>query len=73
MLFSPEGLGKVLLVLGGIIFLSGLIFLLGGRIGLGRLPGDILIKKDNLTVYIPLTTMLLLSIIMTLVFNLWKR
>jgi hypothetical protein len=72
-LFSPEGLGKVLLALGGIIFLTGLVFLFLGRVGLGRLPGDILIKKENLTIYIPITTMLLISIIMTLIFNLWRR
>ncbi len=72
-MFSPDNLGRVLLVLGGIIILAGLVFLFLGRLGLGRLPGDILIKKENLTIYIPITTMVLISIIMTLFFNLWRR
>ncbi|MGI5823327.1 MAG: DUF2905 domain-containing protein [Dethiobacteria bacterium] len=72
-MFTPEGLGKALLILGGIIFVTGLVFLFLGRVGLGRLPGDILIKRENLTIYIPITTMLLLSIILTLIFNFWKR
>ncbi|NLJ55763.1 MAG: DUF2905 domain-containing protein [Firmicutes bacterium] len=53
--------------------MTGLAFLFLGRVGLGRLPGDILIKRENLTVYIPFTTMLLLSIILTLIFNFWRR
>lgn len=72
-MFSPEGLGKAMLVLGGIIFMTGLVFLFLGRVGLGRLPGDILIKRENLTVYLPITTMLLISIILTLIFNFWKK
>ncbi|NMB34876.1 MAG: DUF2905 domain-containing protein [Firmicutes bacterium] len=66
-------MGRALLVLGGTIFLAGLVFLFLGRIGLGRLPGDIIIKRESLTIYIPITTMILISIIMTLIFNLWRR
>ena len=43
------------------------------RLGLGRLPGDILIQKENFTFYFPLGTMVLLSIILSIVVNFLKR
>lgn len=69
-----ETLGKLLLVVGGVTALLGLALLkeglLGGRIPfVGRLPGDILIQRDNLTIYIPLVTMLLFSVVLTIVLN----
>jgi len=72
-LFGPENLGRVLLTIGGVIVVTGLIFLLMGRFGLGRLPGDILIRRDNLTIYFPITTMILISIILSLIFNFFRR
>ena len=54
-----------------------ILFVLIGKIpGLGRLPGDILIKRENVTIYIPLGTMILVSIVLTLLLNLiarWRR
>lgn len=73
MFFSPEQIGKVLLAIGGIILLMGVIFLLLGRFGLGRLPGDIFIRRENLTIYFPITTMIIISLILTLIFNLFRR
>jgi len=72
-LFTPDQIGKILLGIGGIIALVGVVFLLGGRIGLGRLPGDIIIRRENLTVYFPITTMIIVSIILTLIFSLFRR
>jgi hypothetical protein len=55
----------------------GLLLVLIGRIpGLGRLPGDIVIKRENLTIFIPLGTMILVSVVLTLLLNLiarWRR
>lgn len=52
----------------------GLLLLLGGKIfPLGRLPGDIYYSKGNFTVYFPLATMLILSIVLTIVLNLFFR
>ncbi|MCS6883493.1 MAG: DUF2905 domain-containing protein, partial [Chloroflexaceae bacterium] len=52
----------------------GLLFLLLGRVPwLGRLPGDIVIERPGLTVYIPLGTMLLISLVLTLLANLIGR
>ncbi len=72
-MFAPENIGKILLTIGGIIALVGVAFLLLGRFGLGRLPGDILIRRENLTIYFPITTMILISIILTLIFSLLRR
>lgn len=67
-------LGKVLLLVGGILVVLGLIFVLGWKIPfLGRLPGDISIKKEGLSVYFPIATCILLSIILTILANLFFR
>lgn len=71
-------LGKVLLGIGGLITLAGLLLLLSERVpGLGsvlslfgRLPGDLSFKRDNFSLYVPLGTSLLLSILLSLVFYL---
>lgn len=71
-------LGKVLLGIGGLIALAGLFLLLSERVpGLGsvlslfgRLPGDLSFKRDNFSLYVPLGTSLLLSILLSLVFYL---
>lgn len=72
-MFTPDQIGKILLGIGGIIALVGVVFLLGDRIGLGRLPGDIIIRRENLTIYFPITTMIIISIILTLIFSLLRR
>ena len=71
-------LGKVLLGIGGLIALAGLLLLLSERVpGLGsvlslfgRLPADLSFKRDNFSLYVPLGTSLLLSILLSLVFYL---
>ncbi len=69
----PENIGRFLLIAGGILAAVGFIFLVLGRFGLGRLPGDILIKRENLTIYFPITTMIIISILLTLFFSLFRR
>jgi len=68
-----EALGKILLIGAGILAIVGLLLLFAGRIGLGRLPGDIFIQREKLTFYFPLATMLIISIILSLVLNLLRR
>ncbi len=66
--------GKLLIVIGCVLIVSGALFLMAGKIpGLGRLPGDITIKKENFTFYFPLTTCILLSLALTLIFFLINR
>lgn len=68
-----DSLGKALLVIGGLIAAAGLLLLFFNRFGPGRLPGDIIIQKENFTFYFPITTMLLISAVLTLLFNLIGR
>lgn len=65
-----EGLGKILLIVGGIIVILGLIFIFGHHIPfLGKLPGDVYIKRDGFSFYFPIVTLLILSILITIVVN----
>lgn len=56
----------MLLVLGG-------IFLLLGRFGLDRLPGDLIFRRGNFTVYAPIGLMIVVSIVLTILLNLFFR
>jgi hypothetical protein len=62
-------LGRMLVAIGGLIVLAGLLLMLAGKINLpvGRLPGDIVIRGKNSTLYFPLATSILLSILLSLV------
>jgi hypothetical protein len=67
-------LGKMLLLLGGLIVLMGLALLVLGRVPfLGRLPGDITFRRGNVSCYIPIVTSILLSLVLTVVLNLLFR
>lgn len=67
-------LGKLLILLGVFIILMGLLLMMGDKIPwLGRLPGDILIKKEKFTFYFPLTTSILISLLLTLLFTLFRK
>jgi len=67
-------MGKLLLVLGLVIALIGLFMMLGGRIPfLGKLPGDIVIRRENFSFYFPLGTCILISIIITLILRLFQK
>jgi len=67
--------GKWIVIAGVILVLVGLLVMVGGKIGLGRLPGDIRYKSDGFTFYFPLATSILISILLTLIFWLirWFR
>jgi hypothetical protein len=69
---SPfASLGRLLVAAGAVLIVLGLAVMLVGR--LPRLPGDIVIERPGLTLFIPLGTMLLLSVILTIVLNLVFR
>lgn len=69
-----QHIGKFLLITGIIMAAVGVLFLLSGKIPwLGKLPGDIVIQRKNFTLYFPLATSILLSIIITLIFWLLGR
>lgn len=66
-------MARLLLIGGGLMAMAGLLLLLFARLGLGRLPGDIFIQRGNVTVYFPLATMIILSVVLTLVINYLRR
>ena len=66
--------GKALILFGVLLVALGLLFSLGSKVPwLGRLPGDIYILRGNFTFYFPLTTCILLSLLITLVLYLFRR
>ncbi len=66
----PQYIGKYLILAGIILILAGMIILLCSKFNfLGNLPGDIRIKRDNFTLYAPITTMILISVVLS--FLLW--
>jgi len=66
---------KYLMIIGALIFLAGVIWLFSGNKlhWIGRLPGDIRIEKENFKFYFPITTMILFSIILTVLFNIFRK
>ena len=69
---SPE-IGRILLVIGLAVAAIGLLAVLGVRPPFGRLPGDISITGERGGIFIPITTMLLISVILTILANLFFR
>lgn len=68
-------LGKLLLIVGGLIVLLGVVLLVAGRFNLplGRLPGDFTYRGKNTVIYFPLATSLLLSVLFSVIFYLINR
>ena len=70
---SLEGLGRLLIAGAIVLLVLGGIFLLLGRLGLDRLPGDLVFRRGNLTLYFPIGLMILLSVVGTILLNLFFR
>jgi len=68
-------IGKWLILIGFLIVIAGVIFLIfGDRLNwLGNLPGDIRVERENISFYFPVTTMILLSILISLIFSVAVR
>ena len=66
--------GKMLVIFGLVLVGLGLILLIGPKIPwLGKLPGDITIKKENFTLYFPLASSIVISVLLTILFSLFRR
>lgn len=73
-MFNIESIGKFLILVGITLLGVGLLLISVKHIPfLGKLPGDILIKKKNVTIFFPLTTSILVSIILSLVFYFFNK
>jgi uncharacterized membrane protein (DUF106 family) len=68
-----DGISKLLISLGMFIVIIGILFGLLSRFGFGRLPGDILIKRGNITFYFPVLSMIVISVLLSVILNFFRR
>jgi hypothetical protein len=69
-----SGIGRLLIVSGAVLLIVGIILALGGKIPfLGRLPGDIVFRRDGFTFFVPIVTMLIVSLVLTIILNIIFR
>jgi hypothetical protein len=68
-----EGIGKLLIGGAVVLLVLGGIFLLLGRFGLDRLPGDLVFRRGNFAVYAPIGLMIVVSVVLTILLNLFFR
>ncbi len=66
-------MSRTLIILGIVLIAVGLLWPWITRLGLGRLPGDIAIERDNFRFYFPITTSILISLLLTLLFWLFRK
>ena len=66
-------MGKTLLIIGAFLVILGLLWPWIARLGLGRLPGDIVIERGNSRFYLPITTSIIVSIVLSIILNLFFR
>lgn len=73
---SMDNLAKILIVFGVILVAVGVLLYFGGKVGylgLGRLPGDIRVERENFNFYFPITTSILISVVLSAIFYLISR
>jgi hypothetical protein len=69
-----QDLGKTILIIGLVLVVAGaILWKTGGLGGLGRLPGDIFVRKGNATFYFPIVTCIIVSVVLTLLSWLFRR
>ena len=68
-----EQMARTMIMIGLLVAVAGFIFLIAGRIGLGKLPGDFMFRRGNATFYFPLATSIIVSLLLTLLLNLLFR
>lgn len=66
-------MSRALIIIGIILVVVGLLWPVIQKSGLGRLPGDIIIEKENFRLYLPITSAILVSIIASVIFWLFRR
>jgi hypothetical protein len=72
--FNVGGLGRLLIIAGGLLLAGGVLLVLLGQIPfVGRLPGDIAIERERFSFFFPLASMLILSLILTILINIILR
>jgi hypothetical protein len=67
-------LGRIVIVFGIVLVVLGAVFLVAPRVPfLGRLPGDFVLRRDHATIYVPLATCLVLSLVISILLNIFWR
>ena len=68
-------LGKALIGMGLLLVVVGVVLVLAGKLNIpfGKLPGDITYQKKNLTIFAPFGTMLVVSVVLSIIFNIFSR
>jgi uncharacterized membrane protein len=66
-------MGRLLIILGVVLVVAGLAWPFIAKLGLGRLPGDLMIGRGNFRLYVPITTSILISLALTLILWLFRR
>ncbi len=66
-------LSKILLSIGAVILIVGVILLALSKLGINRLPGDIYVKKEGFSFYFPVVTCIIISIVLSIIFNIIRR
>lgn len=68
-----ESMGRIILSLGLFLVIIGLLITFGSKIGIGRLPGDIFVEKGNFKFFSPITTSIILSIVLSLLLRFFRK
>lgn len=72
-MIDKRNMQRILIILGVIILIVGILWPWIIKLPIGKLPGDIIINKPNFKVYLPITTMIIISLLLTLIFWLFKK
>jgi hypothetical protein len=70
---DSRSVGLVVVVLGAVVIVVGLLIMFGGLSWFGRLPGDIRIERDGISVYVPITSMIVVSVVLSLLSWILRR
>lgn len=68
-----DSLGKLIIIIGVGLVILGFIITLASRLGIGRLPGDIYIDKGNFKFFFPITTSIILSLLLSLITKIFRK
>lgn len=66
-------IGRTLIYLGVALIAIGALYLLGERLGFGRMPGDIVLRKKGFTLYLPIVSSIVLSVVVSLLIRLFRK
>lgn len=64
---------KILIIVGALLLATGLLWPVLSKLGLGRLPGDIVIEREGFAFYFPITTMIIVSVVITVIFKVFGK